>query len=119
MKEKDMTESNVATVPEDAVQALSETQAFALAIERAARDPKVDVEKMERLFALRERMFDRQAEQDFNEAVKFLTMAIDRFRNEKAHTVDGNIAEPGRVVEYLAMSSLTMRLLDRAVRQPV
>jgi uncharacterized protein (TIGR02391 family) len=51
-------------------------------------------------------------EEDFNAAVKFLTMAIDRFRNEKAHTADARIAEPVRAAEYLAMSSLAMRLLD-------
>jgi uncharacterized protein (TIGR02391 family) len=51
---------------------------------------------------------------DFNEAVKFLTMAIDRFRNEKAHTADGNIDDPVRALEYLSMSSLALRLLDRA-----
>lgn len=56
----------------------------------------------------------RWVEDDFNEAVKFLTMAIDRFRNEKAHTVDGNITEPVRAAEYLAMSSLAMHLLDGA-----
>jgi len=50
---------------------------------------------------------------DFNDAAKFLTMAIDRFRNEKAHTADGNIDDPVRAAEYLAMSSLAMRLLDR------
>jgi uncharacterized protein (TIGR02391 family) len=49
---------------------------------------------------------------NFNEAVRFLTMAIDRFRNEKAHTADARIAEATRAAEYLAMSSLAMRLLD-------
>jgi uncharacterized protein (TIGR02391 family) len=39
-------------------------------------------------------------EKDFNEAVKFLTMAIDQFRNEKAHTADAQIAEPARAAEY-------------------
>ena len=33
---------------------------------------------------------------DFQSAVKFLTMAIDRFRNEKSHTSDGNINDPVR-----------------------
>jgi uncharacterized protein (TIGR02391 family) len=51
-------------------------------------------------------------DEDFNQATKFLTMAIDRFRNEKAHTSDGNISDPIRAAEYLAMSSLAMRLLD-------
>lgn len=52
-------------------------------------------------------------EDDFNEAVKFLTMAIDRFRNEKAHTTDANL-DPVKAAEYIAMSSLAMRLLDNA-----
>ncbi|HEX4525474.1 MAG TPA: TIGR02391 family protein [Gaiellaceae bacterium] len=51
-------------------------------------------------------------EDDFNEGVKFLTMAIDKFRNEKAHTVDAHIDERERAAEYLAMSSLAMRLLE-------
>lgn len=49
---------------------------------------------------------------DFQSAVKFLTMAIDRFRNEKSHTSDGNINDPVRAYEYLTLSSLAMRLLD-------
>jgi uncharacterized protein (TIGR02391 family) len=49
---------------------------------------------------------------DFQEGVKFLTMAIDRFRNEKSHTADGNISDPIRAYEYLRLSSLAMHLLD-------
>lgn len=51
---------------------------------------------------------------DFNEAVKFLTMAIDFFRNEKIHTSDANIQDPVRAYEYLRLSSLAMHLLDNA-----
>jgi uncharacterized protein (TIGR02391 family) len=51
---------------------------------------------------------------DFNQAVKFLTMAIDMFRNEKAHTVDGNIFEPTRAHQYLSLSSLALSLLENA-----
>jgi uncharacterized protein (TIGR02391 family) len=51
---------------------------------------------------------------DFQNGVKFLTMAIDRFRNEKSHTADGNITDPVRAYEYLRLSSLAMHLLDRA-----
>lgn len=49
---------------------------------------------------------------DFQEAAKFLTMAIDQFRNEKSHTSDGKIEDPVRAYEYLALSSLAMHLLD-------
>jgi len=51
---------------------------------------------------------------DFNEAVKFLTMAIDFFRNEKSHSSDANIDDPIRAYEYLRLSSLAMHLLDNA-----
>jgi uncharacterized protein (TIGR02391 family) len=51
---------------------------------------------------------------DFQNGVKFLTMAIDRFRNEKSHTADGNINDPVRAYEYLRLSSLAMHLLDSA-----
>ncbi|NUT54674.1 MAG: TIGR02391 family protein [Thermoleophilia bacterium] len=50
-------------------------------------------------------------DEDFNERLKFLTMAIDRFRNEKAHVVDGNVDQV-KAFEYLVISSLAMRLLD-------
>jgi uncharacterized protein (TIGR02391 family) len=49
---------------------------------------------------------------NFNQGVKFLTMAIDNFRNEKAHTSDGNINDPVRAYKYLAMSSLAMSFLE-------
>ena len=52
---------------------------------------------------------------DFQNGVKFLSMAIDRFRNEKSHTADGNISDPIRAYEYLRLSSLAMHLLDRAL----
>lgn len=38
-------------------------------IERAASNPSIDVEKMERLFALHERILERNAEMAFNEAM--------------------------------------------------
>jgi len=53
-------------------------------------------------------------DEDFQNGVKFLTMAIDRFRNEKSHTADGNISDPVRAYEYLRLSSLAMHLLDGA-----
>lgn len=50
----------------------------------------------------------------FNEGVKFLLMAIDNFRNEKSHTSNDQINDPVHAYEYLRISSLAMRLLDRA-----
>lgn len=51
---------------------------------------------------------------DFNQAVKFLTMAIDMFRNEKSHTSDAKIKDPIRAHQYLSLSSLAMYLLEGA-----
>lgn len=53
-------------------------------------------------------------EDDFQNSVKFLAMAIDRFRNEKSHTADGNISDPVRAYEYLRLSSLALHLLEGA-----
>lgn len=49
-----------------------QTEASALInmIERATRDPSVDIEKMERLLAMHERLLDRDAETAFNEAMR-------------------------------------------------
>jgi uncharacterized protein (TIGR02391 family) len=55
-------------------------------------------------------------DEDFQNGVKFLTMAIDRFRNEKSHTADGNISDPIRAYEYLRLSSLAMHLLEGGQR---
>jgi uncharacterized protein (TIGR02391 family) len=53
-------------------------------------------------------------DEDFQNGVKFLTMAINRFRNEKSHIADGNISDPIRAYEYLRLSSLAMHLLEAA-----
>ena len=51
---------------------------------------------------------------DFNQGVKFLTMAIDMFRNEKSHSSDAKIDDPIRARQYLAMSSLALSLLENS-----
>lgn len=51
-------------------------------------------------------------DKDFNEGVRFLTMAIDKFRNEKSHTSESGIDSPAKALQYLVLSSLAMRLLD-------
>lgn len=56
----------------------------------------------------------KNVDTDFNNAVKFLTMAIDSFRNEKSHTSDAKIEDPVRSYQYLAMSSLALYLLENS-----
>lgn len=55
---------------------------------------------------------------DFNQAVKFLLMAIDMFRNEKSHTSDASVNDPRRAHQYLAMSSLALALLKNIEIRP-
>jgi hypothetical protein len=52
------------------VVAMSESASVMEIISRAASDPNVDIDKMERLLAMRERMLDREAEQAFNESMR-------------------------------------------------
>jgi len=56
----------------------------------------------------------KHVDADFNQAVKFLTMAIDMFRNEKSHSSDAKIEDPIRAHQYLSLSSLAMYLLEGA-----
>ena len=54
---------------------------------KAARDPSVDITKMERLMALRERMIGAEAEKAFNEAMRDVQQALPRvFRNAKSES---------------------------------
>lgn len=53
-------------------------------------------------------------EYDFNQGAKFLMMALDMFRNEKSHTSEGNIRDFDHAHQYLMLSSLALRFLDRA-----
>ncbi len=56
----------------------------------------------------------QNVDKDFNEGVKHLLMAIDFFRNEKSHTSNDQIQDPRHAMEYLTISSLAMKILDRA-----
>jgi hypothetical protein len=60
--------------------ASSPTHAALAIIERAARDPAVDVEKLERLLAMQERLFARDAEQEFNEAKARIKQKLARIK---------------------------------------
>lgn len=64
--------SNLAKIdqmPAANVVAINDSAALMAAVARAASDPTVDVEKMERLFAMHERMEARQAQQAFAAAL--------------------------------------------------
>ena len=62
--------AEVMTIEQPAVPALSESAAIFHIIERAARDPNVDIDKMQRLMEMREREMARLAQVEFNKAMK-------------------------------------------------
>lgn len=62
--------SEVAVRDQQAVATTPDSVSFVQMIERASRDPSVDIDKMERLMAMHERMIIRQAEADFNDALR-------------------------------------------------
>lgn len=65
-----MNQSTAVEVPQDgAVADASMPVSFLHMIERASRDPNVDIDKMERLMAMHERMIAKQDETAFNDAM--------------------------------------------------
>lgn len=89
---------------EDAAVAVSETTAIVSMIERAARDPNVDIDKMERLLAMQERVLSRGAEQEFNNA-----MAVAQAEMRPVAADSNNPQTRSRYASYFA--------LDKALRE--
>lgn len=76
-----------------AVAPVSDEQSFLSFIADAARDPAVDVSKMERLFEMREKMIDRQAHMEFNAALKQAKAQMPAiFRNKKNEQTNSHYA---------------------------
>jgi len=63
-----MPDTAMIEAPQTEVAVQGESSAIMSLIERAARDESVDIDKMERLFQMHERMTAKQAERDFHEA---------------------------------------------------
>lgn len=65
-------------------------------IERAARDPNVDIDKMERLFQMQERAQERQDNMDFNEALRGMQAEMPQIhkgkRNDTTHSTFADLA---------------------------
>jgi len=55
-------------------------------IARAAADPNTDVDKLERLLAMQERVLDRQAEQSFNDALRAAQDEIQPIARNRTNT---------------------------------
>lgn len=63
---------DIATVEHQPPAPADSTAAILSVIERAAANPDVDIDKMERLLAMQERVLDRQAEREYNEAMRLV-----------------------------------------------
>lgn len=86
----------------------SDAAAFVSMIERAARDPAVDMDKLERLLAMKERQETRIAEQAFAEA---LTKAQSEMR---AVATDANNPQTrSRYASYMALDRATRPIYTR------
>lgn len=68
------------------VVSINDSAALMTAVARAAADPHVDVEKMERLFAMHERMADRQAEQAYADAMTAAQRAMPMIGKDRQNT---------------------------------
>lgn len=66
--------------------AISEATALIQAIERAALNPQVDIEKMERLFVMQEKIMARQAETAFNTSLAAAQSEIPTIKGHKKNT---------------------------------
>lgn len=78
------------------------TTAIVSVIERAAINPDIDVEKMERLFALQERMLTRNAEVAFNAAMRAAQEEMPKvLRNKRNDQTSSNYADLEKVNEII------------------
>jgi len=62
--------------------AKNDTSAIIQIIDRAATDPNVDIDKMERLLNMQERIFDKNAEMAFNTAMAIVQQETPRIKRE-------------------------------------
>jgi len=79
----------------------SDSTALIAVIERAARDPNIDIDKMERLLAMQERVFARTAEAEYNEAMARcqaeMPRVVPRSANEQTGSMYAALDEIDRV----------------------
>lgn len=95
--------SNIVQREETAVATVPEPVSLLQVIERASRDPNVDIDKMERLMAMHERMMAKQAESEFNDALVAC--------QKECGTISADANNPQTRSKYL-----TYAKLDRALR---
>lgn len=82
---------------------VSDSTALVAVIERAARDPNIDIDKMERLLAMQERIFARTAEAEFNAAMSACQAEMPvikaTFANEQTGSMYAALEEIDRIAK--------------------
>lgn len=84
-------ERNGGAAAERQLAVTGESAALISMIERAARDPNVDIDKMERLFQMHERIEQRRAIQAYNAAMAAAQEAMPAVVKNKKNTHTGNL----------------------------
>lgn len=111
------TQGQVQTIDEKHLQPAPQTEAqtFLAMITRAASDPSVDVNKMERLYDMYEKMEARRAEISFNEAMSAMSLDLPRVKKngEVSYAEDKNVK--GSPLKK-AFNFATYEDIDRAIR---
>lgn len=79
-----------------------QSDALIAVIDRAAANPDIDVEKMERLLAMQERILDRNAEVAFNEAMRAAQEEMPKvLRNKRNDQTNSNYADLEKVNDII------------------
>lgn len=93
---------NAVVTTEHVPEPTSSANALIQVIERAASNPNIDVEKMERLLAMQERILDRNAEVAFNEAMRAAQEEMPKvLRNKRNDQTNSNYADLEKVNEII------------------
>lgn len=106
-----MDDANQVTVVEEKpaeVATQGEAGSILSVIERAALNPNVDIDKLERLYAMRERALDREAEMAFNDAMRNAQSEIKgvvrKLENKQTNSKYADIAAVNNAVMPVATS---------------
>lgn len=108
--------SNAITTAADAGQVADYSGGLLAVIERAARDPNVDIDKMERLLAMQERVQERAAKQAFTEAKIQMRPELPEV-TRKGHIIiknkDGTVTQDTEFARFEDLHESVMPVLTR------
>jgi hypothetical protein len=96
------TKAHIPTV-QDAIDELDREATIINVIARAASDPNTDVDKLERLLAMQERVLERAAEQAFNvamrEAQENMGPVLKNKENKETHSTYANLEQVSKLMD--------------------